>query len=114
MRRGIAAGGIVLLVVACGLDVTGVQPADGGPPSDDGGVDRIVPPDGDAAVDDADAGIDSSSIDADAEAGPSCAQVCPDAGGSCSSGTCAITCPGASACDNDIVCPPGVPCTVTC
>lgn len=57
--------------------------------------------------------------DASTEAAPpdviddACSDECAAAGGTCSAGTCVITCPGAASCAN-VVCPEGVPCQVEC
>lgn len=63
-------------------------------------------PGADAAPDAAtDAGIvDSGTVDA------SCDDLCPAAGGTCMKGTCQITCTNCTG----TVCPPGVPCAITC
>jgi len=53
----------------------------------------------------------------DAGPGPTpslCDGRCKNAGGSCNGDVCTFSCPGSAACNDDIICPSGMPCTVTC
>ena len=45
---------------------------------------------------------------------PTCASLCAAAGGTCAGGTCQIHCTTSAPCNALVVCPPGLPCKVTC
>lgn len=113
MRRpAIVAAALLAMLAAlahCGLSTTGVElspslpahaPADGAT-----GVDAPLP-------DATSPGPRDAGADAPAEAGPDAG--CPPSCTRCTLGVCEIECTTASCDDDDIVCPPGLPCAVTC
>jgi hypothetical protein len=122
--RAVVAAFLGTVVVACGIDAIGtyVTPLVDPDAAADGPI--LERRDGaglDATQQDGEILLDGQPIDGPIGDGgldvnpANCLKVCE--GGTCNeAGACAITCPGSPACQPDtrIVCPPGVPCEVSC
>ena len=114
--RIVLAAALGAVLVACGLGAVGTLAGDAGNGGPDGGDGTAGEGGRDASEEGLEVFLDAQPIfDAALDTNPAnCLAVC-DAG-VCDGGTCVIACRGGNPCppDQQVVCPPGVPCEVDC